>query len=265
MAKQQSKPETDIDKLVAIVRRLRAPGGCPWDREQTRESLKPMLVEETYEVLGALDDNDPAELRDELGDLLLQVVFHAQIADERDEFRMQDVIDAIHDKIVRRHPHVFGGVRAETSEEVLANWDKIKSEEQADKNKPRESLLDGISPALPALHEAYQMGVRASRAGIDWNGADTVTGAARTALDALECRLPAGDPAALKAAAGEILFAVVNLCRHLGIDPETGLKRTNLTFRDRFRALELRLKASGRTPQDCPPDELAGLWRETAP
>ncbi len=265
MAKKRSNPETDIDKLVAIVRRLRAPGGCPWDREQTRESLKPMLVEETYEVLAALDDDDPGELRDELGDLLLQVVFHAQIAAEQDEFRMQDVIDAIHDKIIRRHPHVFSDVRAETSEAVLANWDKIKSEEQAHKNKPRESLLDGISPALPALHEAYQMGVRASRAGLDWNSAGTVAGAARAALDELEARLADADPAALKAAVGDILFTVVNLCRHLGIDPETGLKRTNHTYRDRFRDLELRLRESGRTPQDCSPDELVRLWREMAP
>jgi tetrapyrrole methylase family protein/MazG family protein len=254
---------TDIERLVQVMRRLRAPGGCPWDREQTRESLKPMLVEEAYEVLTALDDDDPQELKEELGDLLLQIVFHAQIGEERGEFRMQDVIDAIHDKIIRRHPHVFGEVQVNSSREVLANWDAIKVQEHARKNKVRESLLDGISPALPALYEAHQMGVRAARAGFDWEDVGGVLAKIREELAELEAHLGGGDPAAVKEEVGDILFAVVNLCRFLTVDPETSLKKTNQKFRKRFQYIEGRLKQQGKAFSDCNMDELERYWQES--
>jgi tetrapyrrole methylase family protein/MazG family protein len=263
--KIQAGDATDIERLVRVMRRLRAPDGCPWDLEQTRESLKPMLVEEAYEVLTALDEDDPRELKEELGDLLLQIVFHAQIAEERGEFRMQDVIDAIHDKIVRRHPHIFGDVQVNSSREVLANWDAIKAEEHARKNKPRESLLDGISPSLPALYEAHQLGVRASRTGFDWEDVGGVLAKIREELAELEARLPGRDPAAIREEAGDILFAVVNLCRFLTVDPETALKRTNAKFRRRFRFIEERLKQDGKRFADCTLDELEQYWQESKP
>jgi len=254
---------TDIDKLVEVMRRLRAPGGCPWDREQTRETLKPMLIEEAYEVLQALDGEDPAELREELGDLLLQIVFHAQIGDERGEFDMQGVIDSIHAKIIRRHPHVFGDVAVADSREVLANWDRIKREEHAGKNKPRESALDGISPGLPALFEAFQMGVRAARCGLEWSKAEDILSRIRSEMSDLERRVPEGELDAIKGEIGDLLFAVVHLCRFLQIDPETSLKRTNQKFRERFQRIENRVKLQGQSLQEISREEIETLWRET--
>lgn len=253
---------TDIDKLLHVMARLRAPGGCPWDREQTAESLKPMLIEEAYEVLHALDGDDPADLRDELGDLLLQIVFHAQIAQEQGRFDMQGVIDAIQAKIIRRHPHVFGDVRVDSAAEVLQNWDRIKTRELADKNQTRDSLLAGISPGLPALYEAYQLGVRAARAGFDWEDAHGVLAKIREELVELEAGLAAGDAEVLKAELGDIFFAVVNLCRFLNLDPETSLKKTNRKFIERFRYIERRLGESGRNIRDCSLAELEEIWQE---
>ncbi|MBN2433252.1 MAG: nucleoside triphosphate pyrophosphohydrolase [Acidobacteria bacterium] len=245
------------------MEQLRAPGGCPWDREQTHESLKPHLIEEAYEVLHALDADDDEELREELGDLLLQIVFHAQLAREEGRFDMQGVIDSIHAKIVRRHPHVFGDVKVRDSREVLDNWDRIKQEERREKRKTRDSLLDGLPPGLPALYEAYQMGVRAARAGFDWNEARQVLPKIREELDELEAILAGPDRAAIRAEAGDILFAVVNLCRKLSIDPETTLKNTNQKFKRRFHYIEKKLEASGRNIQECPIEDLEIIWQES--
>jgi tetrapyrrole methylase family protein/MazG family protein len=166
------KKYADIAKLEKLVEQLRGDGGCPWDREQTRETLKPMLIEEAYEVLDALDSRDPAELKDELGDLLFQVVFHAQISRERDEFDLADIIDRSHEKMVRRHPHIFGSADLRTSEEVLKNWEDIKAAEtgieSAAQPESQRALLDGIPSKLPALHRAYQLTSKASRVGFDW-------------------------------------------------------------------------------------------------
>lgn len=254
---------TEIDKLVEVMRRLRAPGGCPWDREQTRETLKPMLIEEAYEVLQALDEEDPEELREELGDLLLQIVFHAQIGEERGEFDLQGVIDGIQAKIIRRHPHVFGDVAVADSREVLVNWDRIKREEHAGKNKPRESVLDGISPGLPALYEAYQLGVRAARSGLEWDKAEDILHRLRAELADLENRVPGGEIDAIKDEIGDLLFTIVHLCRFLRLDPETSLKRTNQKFRERFQHVEGRVRQQERSLQDVSRAELEKLWRET--
>ena len=163
----------DIQKLVDLVERLRGPDGCPWDREQTRETLKPMLIEEAYEVLDALDSHDPKELREELGDLLFQVLFHARIADEKGEFHLADVIDRLHEKMVRRHPHVFGNADLKTAEDVLRNWEDIKADEKGTRSSSSpdstQSILDGLPSRLPALHQAYQMTAKAARVGFDWS------------------------------------------------------------------------------------------------
>lgn len=254
---------TDLDKLLTLMARLREPGGCPWDREQTRETLKPMLVEESYEVLHALDAEDPRELREELGDLLLQIVFHARIAEENGEFDMQGVIDGIYDKIVHRHPHVFGDVKVSGSDEVLVNWDRIKKEEKAKKGKKRASILDGIPPKMPALHEAHQIGVRAARAGFDWEDAGGVIRKIREELDELERSLTAENPAAVKEEIGDLLFAVVNLCRFLSVDPETALKTTNQKFRQRFGFVEQKVRDAGKTVEGCDLDELERYWQES--
>lgn len=254
---------TDIDKLLDIMARLRAPGGCPWDREQTPESLKPMLVEEAFEVLHAIDSHDSSELKEELGDLLLQVVFHSQIARENQQFAMQDVIDAICEKITRRHPHVFGDVKADTSEEVLKNWNRIKAEEHAAKKKVRKSALDGITPGLPALYEAFQLGVRASRTGFDWPNVHGVLEKIREEIGELEANLDGRDPAAIKDEIGDILFSVVNLCRFLNIDPETSLKQTNVKFTRRFQHVENRLSQLDKSFRDCPLEELEQYWQES--
>jgi len=254
---------TDIDKLLVVMEQLRAPGGCPWDREQTHESLKPHLIEEAYEVLHALDAEDDEELREELGDLLLQIVFHAQLAREQDRFDMQGVIDSIHRKIVRRHPHVFGDVTVRDSQEVLDNWDRIKQVERSEKRKSRASLLDGLPPGLPALYEAYLMGVRAARAGFDWDEARAVLAKIREELDELDEIIAGTDTGAIRAEVGDVLFAVVNLCRKLSIDPETTLKNTNQKFKRRFQYIEKQVAESGRKIQDCPIEDLEKIWQES--
>lgn len=243
--------------------RLRSPGGCPWDREQTPESLKPMLVEEAFEALQALDSGDPEDLREELGDLLLQIVFHARIAEEKGDFDMQGVIDAICDKLVNRHPHVFGGAVVRDSREVLENWNRIKSAEKSHKKRDGESLLDCVAPSTPALYEAYQLGARAARAGFDWKVPGDVLEKIREEAEELILEIDAMADDAIKDEAGDLLFAVVNLCRKLQIDPETSLKRTNRKFRDRFRHIESRVRETGRGVDECGLDELEAYWQES--
>lgn len=254
---------TDIDKLLQIMAKLRAPDGCPWDREQTSESLKPMLVEEAFEVLHAIDSGDPAEIRDELGDLLLQVVFHSQLASEQGQFAMQDVIDSICTKIIRRHPHVFGEVKADTSGEVLKNWDRIKKEELLEKKKERKSLLDGIAPGLPALYEAYQLGVKAARAGFDWETVHGILAKTQEELVELEAQLDPANENRIKEEIGDILFAAVNLCRFLNVDPETSLKQANRKFTRRFQYMESCLSKEDKHFRDCSLEELERYWQES--
>ncbi len=256
----------DISKLVSLVEQLRGENGCPWDREQTRESLKPMLIEEAYEVLDALDADDPPELKDELGDLLFQVVFHSQIAQERGEFNLADVINRSHEKMVRRHPHIFGDADLKTSEDVLKNWEDIKAAEKGIQSsstpESERSLLDGIPSKLPALHRAYQMTAKASRVGFDWNRLeDILTKLQEESAELLEAQ---SKQDALKMAeeAGDLLFVAVNAARFLKIDPETALRRSNEKFSRRFRYIESAIKRQGRELRNASLAEMDALWDE---
>ncbi len=256
----------DIQKLVDLVERLRGENGCPWDREQTRESLKPMLIEEAYEVLDALDGVSPAELKEELGDLLFQVVFHAQIAREKGEFHLSDIIDRLHEKMVRRHPHVFGDADLKTSQDVLKNWEDIKAAEKGVDSSSlpgsEKSLLDGIPSKLPALHTAYQMTAKAARVGFDWPRLeDIITKLKEEASELLEAR-EGKDPGKIADEVGDLLFVAVNIARFLGIDPETALRRSNRKFDRRFRQVEAGIKSQGREMRDASLAEMDALWNQ---
>jgi tetrapyrrole methylase family protein / MazG family protein len=250
-------------RFVELIARLRAPGGCPWDREQTHESVKPMTIEEAYEVAHAIDEGDDEELLGELGDLLLQVVFHANIAEERGAFRMKQVLERVSDKMVRRHPHVFGEDGASTSGEVLRSWEAIKAREREAKGKDDESMLDSVHKGLPAVMEAFQMTTKVARVGFDWKVAD----AALVKLDEEVAELReaiAGRQEAAKVAeeVGDLLFIAVNVARLAGVDPESALKAANRKFRRRFRHVEERLRADGREPADSSLEEMDRLWDE---
>jgi MazG family protein len=252
--------------FVELIAKLRAPGGCPWDREQTHASVKPMTIEEAYEVAQAIDEGDDRELAAELGDLLLQVVFHAQMATDRSAFTIGEVIDGVSEKMVRRHPHVFGDFGASSSGEVLRNWELRKAQERAAKGKTpaTESMLDSVAKGLPAILEAFQMTTKVSRVGFDWPDA----AAASLKLDEETAELKAAiagrarDEAAVLEEVGDLLFATVNVARLLGVDPESALKATNRKFRRRFRHVEEGLRERGRTPADSDLAEMEALWNE---
>lgn len=261
-----------FEKLVAVQARLRAPKGCPWDREQTHQTLRTYLIEEAYEVLEALDTGNDAKFAEEMGDLLLQIVFHSQIASEEGRFTVADVIREIHDKMIRRHPHVFGEVRARDSKEVLRNWEQIKAEErQASKEKSAggeganeaPSLLDGVSRALPATLEGFQLTRKASRIGFDWHNADGVIDKMREETAELEIALNDKDQRKIEEEMGDFLFAAVNLARFLHVDPEIALKKANAKFSQRFRMMEAQARESGREFKDLPREEMEALWDAT--
>lgn len=256
----------DIGKLENLVARLRGEGGCPWDREQTRESLKPMLIEEAYEVLDALDSGDPEELKDELGDLLFQVVFHARISGERNEFDLADIIDRSYEKMVRRHPHIFGDADLKTAGDVLKNWEDIKAAEKGVPSSSRpdaeRSLLDGIPSKLPALHRAYQMTSKASRVGFDWTRLDQILQKlAEETSELLEAQTKQ-DSRKIADEIGDLLFVAVNVARFLNVDPETALARSNRKFDRRFRYIESAIKKQGRELKDASLAEMDVLWEE---
>jgi tetrapyrrole methylase family protein / MazG family protein len=258
--------QVDIQKLVDLVARLRGADGCPWDREQTRETLKPMLIEEAYEVLDALDASDPLELKEELGDLLFQVVFHSQIAREREEFDLAGVIDRLCEKMIRRHPHVFGDVDLRTSGDVLKNWEDIKAREKGVPSSSlpenEKSLLDGIPSKLPALHEAYQMTAKAARVGFDWPDLEGILCKLQEEAAELAAANRAQESRHAAQEVGDLLFVVVNIARYLGIDPETALRRSNKKFNRRFRYLESKIKKQGRELRDTSLAEMDALWNE---
>jgi MazG family protein len=257
-------------RLVEIMARLRAPDGCPWDREQTHASLRTYLIEETYEVLEALDSGDDAKFAEEMGDLLLQIVFHSQIAKEEGRFSVSDVIREIHDKMVRRHPHVFGEKRAKDSAEVLKNWEQLKKEERAAAGRrngsgSREeakdaSLLDGVSKALPAALEGFQLTRRAARIGFDWDNVEGVFEKMNEEAGELRQALGAKDVHKAEEEMGDLLFAAVNLARYLQIDPEIALKQANAKFSMRFRRMEELAAKSGKALADVPRVEMEKLW-----
>lgn len=245
-----------LDSLVDVMARLRAPDGCPWDREQTHESLRRYMLEEAYEAVEAIDDGDPGHLCEELGDVLLQVVFHAQIAREAGRFDMRDVVAGITEKLIRRHPHVFGDASAATAEEVTRRWDAIK---QAERGLQRaQSALGGISRSLPALSRACELQKRAAKVGFDW---DDVDGPAEKVREELREALSAG-PGEREDEVGDLLFAVVNLARKLQVDPEVALTRANAKFERRFRYVEERLAENGLQPADVSLAEMDALWEE---
>lgn len=252
--------EADIKKLVELVARLRGPHGCPWDKEQTRETLKPMLVEEAYEVLDALDDGDPQPLKEELGDLLFQVVFHSQIAAERGEFTLADVIDRIYEKMVRRHPHVFGEADYKTAADVLRNWEDIKAAEKGSARKA--SLLDGSPKFLPPLNEAYQLTAKAARVGFDWSHIEEVFDKLQEEIGEARTAIQSNDSGKIRDEIGDLLFVVVNIARFLNVDAESALRRTNQKFIRRFHYIEERLKAQGKSINESNLAEMDALWQE---
>ncbi|MBB6309691.1 nucleoside triphosphate pyrophosphohydrolase [Xanthobacter tagetidis] len=265
-------PSRDIARLIEIMAALRTPGsGCPWDLEQTYATIAPYTVEEAYEVADAIARGDLGDLKEELGDLLLQVVFHARMAEEEGAFAFPDVVEAITAKLVRRHPHVFGDARDLSPEAVKGLWAQIKAEEKREKAARRaaaglppeetQGVLDGVPLPLPALTRALKLQEKAGRVGFDWNDARQVLAKIREETDEVSEALDAGGLDAVRDEVGDLLFAVVNLARHAGIDPEAALAGTNDKFTRRFRFLEQALEAQGRTPGAASLDEMEALWQ----
>ena len=259
-------PSRDIGRLIEIMAALRTPKtGCPWDLEQDFATIAPYTLEEAYEVADAIARNDLADLEDELGDLLLQVVFHARMAQEQGAFDFGDVVEAITTKLIRRHPHVFGSEQAENPQTVKGLWEEIKAKEKQEKaanGRPTEQgALAGVPVALPALTRALKLQAKASRVGFDWNDPRAVLRKIREETDEIEAALD-GDDASAAAEVGDLLFAAVNLARHLHADPEALLRQTNLKFKRRFAAIERALAAQGKAPQDATLAEMDKLWDE---
>jgi len=279
------------------MERLRAPGGCPWDREQTFDSIKPYTLEETYEVLEAIDNRDWPELAGELGDLLLQVLFYAEMAKEQDTFSIDDVLDRLSTKLINRHPHVFGDVKADTSAEVKRNWEALKVQERkkrqagdaegdaAPAKNEKHSILAGVSSAMPSLLEAYKLSSRAAQAGFDWPNVEGLFDKLNEETNELREQLqefpspgprPQGRGVAgsgrtavppdlqsrLEDEVGDLFFVLVNIARYLSIDPESALRKTNRKFKRRFQWMEARLHESGRSPDQAPMEELESLWQQ---
>jgi nucleoside triphosphate diphosphatase len=285
-----------FERAVSIMARLRGPGGCPWDREQTFDSIKAYTLEEAYEVLEAIDNRDWEELPAELGDLLLQVLFYAQMAKDEGRFSIDQVLDRLSAKLVDRHPHVFGDVKAETSSEVLRNWQALKAEEEKKRREahgtgsppgdlPPESVLTGVSRAMPALLEAHKLGSRAAHVGFDWPNIEGLFDKLREETQELRDQLkqfPAPGPqpqvsgiagsgqqsvpqelrVRLEEEVGDLFFVLVNLARYLALDSESALKKSNRKFRRRFQWMEAQLRASGRSAQAATPEELESLWQQ---
>jgi tetrapyrrole methylase family protein/MazG family protein len=246
----------DLDELVVIMATLRSEKGCPWDREQTRESLKPFLIEETYEVLEAIDDGDPDKIREELGDLLFQIIFHAQIGKERNEFDIHGVIHGISEKMRARHPHVFGEEQYDTAGEVLERWEEHKKKE----GKLRESVLDGVPKELPSLLRAHRVQDRASRVGFDWDKVEDVFEKVEEEIKEFRTALREKDRREIENEMGDIFFALVNISRFIGINPEDALRKTISKFIKRFRHIEITAAENGKTLSDMTLDEMDELW-----
>jgi MazG family protein len=252
-----------MDKLLEIMARLRDPQhGCPWDREQDFRSIAPYTIEEAYEVADAIERDDLDDLRGELGDLLLQVVFHAQMAGEQGAFDFEQVVEGICDKMVRRHPHVFGDQTFTSPEERRADWERHKARERASKNGSKGRLLEGISRSQPGLTRAVKLGRRAATVGFDWHDADGVLAKISEEMVELDVARNRGDQDCIEEELGDLLFAMGSLARHLGVDPESALRRAGLKFESRFARLERQLNDSGRSWESCSADELEALWQQ---
>jgi MazG family protein len=251
-----------FEQLVSIMARLRAPGGCPWDREQTFDTIKPFLLEETYEVMTAIDDRDWPELAEELGDLLLQVVFFSEMAAEAGHFNIEDPIEAINAKLIRRHPHVFAEETADTSGAVLKRWSEIKAEEKKKKGIAPKGLLDGIPRVLPALVEAQQIASKAAGAGFDWPNIHEVLAKLDEERTEFEAVMAEGPHERIEDELGDLLFVIVNLARFVKVDPEQALRRTNAKFRKRFSHVEQGIAERGKQLSDSSIEEMEALWQE---
>ena len=263
----------DIQRLLDIMAALRTPDtGCPWDLEQSFATIVPYTIEEAYEVADAVERGNFTDLRDELGDLLLQVVFHARMAEEEGRFDFGGVVEAITQKLIRRHPHVFADARDLSPDEVKTRWGRIKSEEKRLRAAERSAAglpaeggggaLSGVPTALPGLTRALKLQERAGKVGFDWNDARAVLAKLREEIDEVEAELDAGDRDRTAAEVGDLLFAVANLARHLCVDPESALRSANAKFERRFGHIERRLAAQGRAPQDASLNDMEALWNE---
>lgn len=248
----------DISELVSIMKELRSEKGCPWDREQTRASLKPFIVEEAYEVLDAIDGRDPKALREELGDLLFQIVFQCQIAAEQGEFTLSDVIGGIAGKMISRHPHVFGDADVRSSAEVLLKWDEHKKRE----GKQKDSILEGVPVALPALLQAQKLQARASKVGFDWERPDDLLGKLDEEIDEFKAAFHGKNIEETEDELGDVLFMLVNIARFIGLNPEEALRKTISKFISRFRYIEMSAKEQGRDLSDMTLAEMDALWDE---
>ena len=249
--------ETPLEGLVALVARLRSPEGCPWDRKQTLHDIKRYLLDEAYEVAQAIDSGDRDNLREELGDLLFQIVFMARLAEEDGAFDLGDVIETVKEKMIRRHPHVFGDVNLSSPQEVVKQWEEIKEREGKTRGS---SILSGVSEDLPALYRAYRLGLKAAKVGFDWKGPQEVMEKVREELAELEEALEAGLLHEASEELGDLLFVLANLARHLGRDPEGVLRKANEKFIGRFQEVERALAEKGRTLDEASPEEMESLW-----
>lgn len=254
------KNKKKLEDLIALAERLRGDKGCPWDKEQTRESIKPYLVEETYEVLEAIDLKDPEKIKEELGDLLFQVIFHARISEERGEFGIYDVIESICSKLVRRHPHVFEDVKVQGSKEVLRQWEEIKRSEREDKHKNK--ALHGVPPHLPGLIRAQRLQEKAARSGFDWDDANGILAKIQEEMEELLKALNQGDSVGIQNEIGDLLFAVVNFSRFMGVHAEEALKSTIKRFIYRFEYMEEKIINSGKQLKEVSLGEMDRYWDE---
>ena len=246
-----------FDDLVNLMTTLRGPGGCPWDRKQTLPDLKPYVIEEAYEVVDAIDRNDRAALVEEVGDFLLEAVFIAEIAREEGSFDVYDAITAIHDKLVRRHPHVFGDARADDAEQVLVNWEKLKSDERKAENK---SVLSGVPRSMPALLKASRLTEKASRVGFDWRRTEDVFDKLDEEIGELREAVTAGDAANIEEEIGDLLFTIANIARKVGANPEEALQSTNRKFMRRFESMEKQVHERGQNLDPLELEEMDALW-----
>ncbi len=260
MPHEPPKNLRNIDALLEIMRVLRAPDGCPWDREQDFASIAPYTIEEAYEVADAIDRKDFAALKSELGDLLFQAVYHAQMADEERLFSFADIVEAIAEKLIRRHPHVFGSASIETAADQTAHWEVVKAAERG--RAGHQSALDDVPLALPALRRAEKLMKRAARVGFFWEQPKDIVAKIREETEELVEEVERGDNEKAAEEFGDVLFVLANLARHLGIDPEESLRRTNQKFERRFRFIEDGLRKDGREVEGTPLEELEALWCE---
>ena len=251
-----------FERLVALMSRLRAPGGCPWDREQTFDTIKPYTLEETYEVLDAIDRRDWRGLAEELGDFMLQAVFYAEMAKQDGLFTIDDSLDAICEKLIRRHPHVFGDAEAKTADAVKVRWDQIKNDEKKQRGDAPKPLLASVPRNMPALVEAQQIASKAAGVGFDWENIDQVIAKLHEELEELRRARETSDPGKIEDELGDMLFVIVNIARFLKVDPEQALRRTNAKFRRRFGYVEEQLAGRGRKLTDSHIDEMEELWQE---